>query len=83
MALTTGLVQRLTVGEVFFACVWIGPTAKNAELFSIRNEPGSPEAGFAATFVDTLATAMTNYRAVVVTHGDDDGRITALSIPAV
>ncbi len=82
MAETTGLVQRLSIGEAF-TCVWIGPTATNTELLVITNDGSTANSTFAGTLVETLAAASTNYRAVVAIHGNTDAKITALRIDPI
>jgi hypothetical protein len=82
MAETTGLVQRLSIGETF-TCVWIGPQANNTALFLVENDGSTASATFASTLVDTLTAALTNYRAVVAVHGDMSARITGIRIDPV
>ena len=82
MAETTGLVQRLSIGDTF-TCVWIGPTATNTELLVITNDGSTANSAFAGTLVETLAAASTNYRAVVAIHGDTSAKITALRIDPI
>ncbi len=82
MAETTGLVQKLIVGEIF-SCVWIGPTANNVEVLLVQDEGTPTSSAYAGSVIKTLAAAMTNYRAVVAVHGDSDAKITALRIEPV
>ena len=82
MAETTGLVQRLSIGENI-TCVWIGPTPNNAELLLVSNNGSTTDVAFAGTLIETLATALTNYRAVAASHGNNDSKITALRIDPV
>jgi hypothetical protein len=82
MAETTGLVQRLSISDTF-TCVWVGPTANNTELLFFRNDGPLASALFASTLAEILASALTNYRAVVAIHGDNDAQITALRIDPV
>jgi hypothetical protein len=79
MAETSGLVQRLTVGETF-SCAWIGPKPTSTELLLITSDGSVAGAAFAGSLVDTLASALTNYRSVVAIHGNNDATITGLRI---
>jgi hypothetical protein len=82
VATTTGLVHKLTVGDAV-SCAWIGPTPNNATLLLIRNDGSARDSAFAGSLVETLSTALTNYRAVVAIHGDNDSDITSLRIEPV
>jgi hypothetical protein len=82
VAETSGLVQKLSVGQSF-SCAWIGPTPTNTELLLVTSSGSAADAAFAGSLVDTLSAALTNYRAVVAVHGDHDAKITALRIDPV
>jgi NAD-dependent SIR2 family protein deacetylase len=82
VAQTTGLVQKLTVGEIF-SCAWIGPTPNNTELLLLQNDGSPASVAFYTTAIDTLSAALTNYRAVVAIHGDSDATVTGLRIDPV
>jgi hypothetical protein len=82
VAETSGLVQRLTVGESF-SCVWIGPQPTNTELLLVTSDGSAQGAAFAASLVDTLSAALTNYRAVTAVHGNNNATITGLRIDPV
>ncbi|BDC46031.1 hypothetical protein PTKU15_93280 [Paraburkholderia terrae] len=83
MAQTTGLVQRLNIFSPTAACVWIGPRPNNAEVLLVTNDGSAADSAFAGTLIETLASAATNFRAVVATHGNTDAKITALQIDPV
>jgi hypothetical protein len=83
MVQTSGLVQRLTIASPTLACVWIGPRPNNAEVLLVTNDGSVADAAYAGTLIETLASAATNFRAVVATHGDTDAKITALRIDPV
>jgi hypothetical protein len=80
MAVTTGLVQRLTwVGSVL--CAWIGPTLTSAELFLVVFESSDTdtELSFKRNAAKMLArAAFTGYPATVV-HGDQSALIDSVS----
>jgi hypothetical protein len=82
VAQTTGLVQKLIVGDTF-SCAWIGPTPNNSELLLVQNEGSPASVAFYTTAIDTLSAALTNYRPVVAIHGDSDSKITGLRIDPV
>lgn len=83
MAETTGLVQQLNVLSGSIACAWIGPTASNTELLVVQNDGSAEDIAFAASLVQTLAAAATNFRAVVAFHADSDAVISSLRIDPV
>ena len=83
MAETTGLVQELTVLSATTACVWIGPKADDTTLLVVTNDGSANGLAFSGSLVHALATAATNYRAVVATHADTDSTITAVRIDPV
>ena len=87
MATTTGLVQRLSIvpgtgDSASVACVWIGPSPSNTELFAVnRLGDDTTQAGDLKTsIVNALATAQASRREVSVVHGDSDGIITSITI---
>lgn len=82
MAETTGLVQKLFIGETF-ACAWIGPTPNNTALLIVLNDGSVAGATFAGATMEALAAASTNYRSVAAIHGNNDSTITALRIDPV
>jgi len=81
MAVTTGLVQRLTIMDGL-ACVWIGPSPTNTAALVIQGGSGDSAQTTAskASMVDALSTAMTARREVAANHGDNDSTITSISI---
>jgi hypothetical protein len=82
MAETAGLVQRLTVGSSV-SCVWIGPNPNNTTLLVVSNNGAAADVAFAASLVQTLASAATNYRSVAAIHGTNSSTITALRVDPV
>lgn len=83
MAQTTGLVQRLTLFSASAACVWLGPRPNNTELLVVTNDGSSADSAFANTLIQMLASASTNFRSVIATHGDTSSKITMLQIDPV
>jgi len=83
MAETTGLVQRLTVASATLTCVWVGPTPTNSSILIVSNDGSASGSAFAATLVETLAAAATNYRSVAAVHGNNNSEITAVRIDPV
>ena len=83
MAETTGLVQRLTVASAAFTCVWVGPTPTNSSILFVSNDGSAPGSAFAATLVETLAAAATNYRSIAAVHGNSSSEITSIRIDPV
>jgi hypothetical protein len=83
MAVTTGLVQRLSVVSKTLTCVWIGPTPNNTSLLLVSNDSSAADTAFAANMVQTLAAAATNYRRVAAGHGDTDSKITSVRVDPV
>jgi hypothetical protein len=82
---TTGLVQRLYVdagGTATAACVFIGPTPANIELFTLTREAtDAPHTGaFKSSILDGLAQALASRREVVVGHEESDGIIGSLEL---
>lgn len=86
MAQTAGIVQRLSVftdvGNLL-ACAWLGPTPTSNELFVVRHDGSAADLAFATGAVQALTAASANYRPVVVTHGNSDGIVSAVSIESV
>lgn len=80
---TAGLVQQLTLLSSATACAWIGPTATNSTLLVVTNDGTASGLAYSGSLVHALATAASNYRAVVATHGDNDSAITSLQIDPV
>lgn len=83
MAEATGLVQRLNVlPSIALACVWVGPSPTNAEIFYVlRDSSDSPATGaFLNSMVDALAVALVSREEVVIIHGNNDARIDAIRI---
>lgn len=80
---TAGLVQQLTLLSPSAACAWIGPTAANSTLLVVTNDGSSAGIAYSGSLVHALATAASNYRAVVATHGDSDSTISSLHIDPV
>ena len=83
MATARGLVQQLSVLSATTACAWIGPTSDNTTLLVVSNDGSATGLAYSGTLVHALASAATNYRSVVATHGDSDSTITALTIDPV
>ncbi|MFH8974487.1 hypothetical protein [Streptomyces sp. NPDC017890] len=83
MAVTVGLVQQLSIISPTGACVWVGPRVNNAEVLYVTNDGSVADAAFAANLIQTFAAAAANYRAVSVTHNDDDGKVTMLQVEPV
>lgn len=83
MAETTGLVQRLTVASPTLTCVWVGPTPNNSSILIVSNDGSPAGSAFAATLVETLAAAATNYRSVAAAHGNSSSEITSVRIDPV
>jgi hypothetical protein len=46
----------------------------------VTNDGSAPDSAFASTLIEILASAATNFREVIATHGDTDAKITALQI---
>ena len=82
MATTSGLVQRLNIGEIF-TCVWIGPTENNTELLLVRSDGTTISSELASVLVQTLSTAHTNYRQVTAVHADDNAEITGMRMDPI
>jgi len=87
MAQTAGLVQRLTVvpgltSAESMACVWIGPTPNNTEVFLIRRDTSDSAhlGAFKNSMVDALTSALVDRREVVAFHAEADAEITSLTI---
>ena len=82
MAETIGLVQRLSITETGFACVWIGPTPTIAELLVIHRVGGDAAhvGAFKNSLVDALTTAYLNRQEVVAVHPDDSATIIGLRL---
>ncbi len=83
MAETTGLVQRLTISSSSLTCAWIGPNPNNVTILMVKNDGSASDSAFAASMIEALAAASTNYRQVVAVHGDSDSYITSLRIEPV
>jgi hypothetical protein len=83
MAETIGLVQRLTLLSETLTCVWIGPTADNAEILTLSNDGTTIDALFSGTIAQALSAAQTNYREVTAVHDDNDSAITSLTIEPI
>jgi hypothetical protein len=83
MAETTGLVQRLSLLSSTLTCVWIGPNPNNTEALLVTNDGSAGDSAFAASMLEALAAASTNYRQVVAVHGDSDSKVTSLRIEPV
>lgn len=83
MAETTGLVQRLSILSSTLTCVWIGPNPSNTEALMVTNNGSVGDSAFAASIIEALAAASTNYRQVVAVHGASDSKITSLRIEPV
>ncbi len=90
MAQAVGLVQLLNISPESsntesMACVWIGPTPNNAEMFVVRrtNSDSARRGAFKNSMVDALATALVGRREVVVFHADDDSEISGLGVNPV
>lgn len=86
MPTTSGIVQRLSVLTQIpqlLACAWIGPTPSSTELFAVRHDGSDEQLAFATNTVQALTAASTNYRPVVVTHGNNDGIIQSVRIESV
>ncbi len=83
MAQTTGLVQQLSVLSSTSACAWIGATSDNTTLLVVTNDGSASGLAYSGTLVHALASAATNYRSVVASHGDSDSTITAITIDPV
>ncbi|MGK5631784.1 hypothetical protein [Streptomyces sp. URMC 123] len=82
MAQTFGLVQLLSVHSTG-ACVMIGPRPDNAEMLSVQHDGTPAGAADAGSLIETLATALSNYRPVSAVHADDDPFITGVVIESV
>ena len=83
MAETIGLVQRLSILTDTVTCVWIGPTPDNTEILLVLNDGSTLDAVFAASLIQALGTAATNYREVVAVHDDSDATITSVRIEPI
>ena len=81
MAVTTGLVQRLTIMDAL-ACAWIGPSPTNTAVLMVKNDAGDSAQTTASktSMVDALSSAMTARREVSANHADNDSEITSVSI---
>ena len=79
---TTGIVQRLTILETGFACVYIGPAPTNVEAFSISksNSDTPTDLAWKASMVGAIAAAMTSGRLVQVKHQDTGAEILAVTL---
>jgi hypothetical protein len=49
----------------------------------VTNDGSAADSAFAASLIQLLTAASTNFRAVIATHGDTDAKITALQIDPV
>jgi hypothetical protein len=65
-----------------FACVSVGPSPDNTELFSVkRKESDPPHVGaFRNSMLEALVTAFASRREVTVEHDEDDSDILSLSV---
>ncbi len=81
MALTTGLVQSLTI-NTSQVCVTIGDNPTNAELLILNVASDSDAATLAlqASMTDALSAAMVTRRSVTATHGDQDALISRVAV---
>jgi hypothetical protein len=86
MATTFGLVQNLQISpSSFFACVWVGPTPANAELFVVQREDsdGPVQDAYRTSMVDALTMAMMAHLEVGVDHDDNNSRIQLVTLKNV
>lgn len=81
MATTTGLIQRLFIGEAF-TCAFIGASPANTEVLIVSNRDQNTPTDFAfrTTVVGALAQALIAKRQVSATHGDNSAEITSLNL---
>jgi hypothetical protein len=77
MALTTGLVQSLTI-NTSQVCVTIGDNPSSAELLVINVAANSDAASLAvqSSMTNALSAALVTQRSVSAAHGDQDAVIT-------
>src|SRR6266568_34436 len=79
MAETTGLVQRLSIGEAF-TCVWIGPSPNLTELLfiQIRSSDSDASIAFKRALITVFAETQVTGREVEVQHPDDSAEVTSV-----
>lgn len=81
---TVGFVQKLVIDPSYsMACVEIGPSPSDVELFTVVAEGLSDtdtEVDLKVSMINTLATAFMTRREVSVVHPDDEGTITSLEM---
>jgi hypothetical protein len=83
MALTTGLVQRIFVDvNATQACIFIGPTPANVELFFLPRRDSGPAhtSAFLTSMLDALGQALVSRHEVVVGHADNDAEIYSIEL---
>jgi len=84
MATTEGRVRQVTIipgtGADSTACVWIGGSIDDAEIFVVirRSSDSSHRGAFKNSIVDTLSIAQATGKKVIVSHGDTDAEVVAL-----
>jgi hypothetical protein len=82
MAITTGLVQQLTILKTGFACVLIGPNPKSVEALSISrfSADTATDLTWKSSMVSALITAMASRQQLQVRHEDTDAEILTVEL---